>query len=229
MLLQVGGHAAQGTVRALMEDSLFHTTDGHVLCISDGMGGMGGGAPASQSCVQAIQNASAALPQDTGDVTTNDLIACTWLGDAFEAAQNGVEAVQQMDPANGKAGATLVVGLTLGDNMWVGNVGDSRAFRLRGGVLKQLTEDHAIRPNVLYRFIGVRGRHIPDVDQVDMAPGDIFLFCSDGLYGFVAEDAIKTCMQSGKTAKEIADDLIALALANNTRDNSAAVVAIVSR
>lgn len=127
--------------------------------------------------------------------------------------------------------------------MLVGHVGDSRAYRLRGGELKQITQDHSIvaellrnnvitaemarnHPyrNVITRAVGVDPVVTPDVIDEDKQPDDVWLVCSDGLYNMVSDDVIRDTLASSETDEQAADSLLSLALENGGSDNITFVI-----
>ena len=127
--------------------------------------------------------------------------------------------------------------------MLVGHVGDSRAYRLRGGELEQITQDHSIvaellrnnvitaemarnHPyrNVITRAVGVDPAVIPDVIDEDKQPGDVWLVCSDGLYNMVSDDVIRDTLMQSETDDQAADCLLSLALENGGADNITFVI-----
>ena len=129
----------------------------------------------------------------------------------------------------------------------VGNIGDSRVYRLREGELKQLTRDHTMEreilrrrsvrqvdasvetrasmlSHVLTRAVGVGNESKLDWRKIDMHAGDVFLVCSDGVYGFVKPDALKAALASGEAAKDIVRRIGDLVLEGGAGDNYSAIV-----
>src|SRR5205085_5379278 len=113
------------------------------------------------------------------------------------------------DPSTSGMGTTMTVALVEGTNVTFGHVGDSRAYRYRGGSIEQITEDHSLvnellksgklspeeadthpQRSVITRAVGTD----PDVDvdsfTIEADPGDVFLICSDGLTDMVRDDDI---------------------------------------
>src|SRR5262245_55019100 len=199
-----------------------------LLVIADGMGGHRGGEIASQVAVAAIEaafEASSAAPDEL-------------LLDAFQEANVRVRERAHREPALAGMGTTGVA-LWLGrkGRAWVAHVGDSRAYRLRDGVLEPLTADHSVvgellrrgllspaeadahpRRNELIRSIGAMEEMEIDVAQVDARPGDRFLLCSDGLC-CVVDDAEIGQVLSRASTDEAAHELIEIAKARGGPDN----------
>lgn len=147
------------------------------------------------------------------------------------------------------SGSTLTCGMILEDRLFIGHVGDSRAYLLRTGQPpKQLTKDHslvnrlmemgqltedeaAIHPqrNVLYRAIGQGGALEIDVLTYALTPGDRLLLCSDGLWGFVEETEIWGLIQQASTPQQACAQLVDAANAAGGNDNITIVLAEVWR
>jgi protein phosphatase len=142
-------------------------------------------------------------------------------------------------------GTTLVVGVFLGDMLLVGHIGDSRCYRLRDGVLEQITKDHSllqeqidaglITPaqaahssikNLVTRALGVEGQVMLEVNEHLVLPGDLYMMCSDGLSDMVDDPAIAKIVTSQGELEVTADELIAAANANGGRDNISVLLAV---
>jgi serine/threonine protein phosphatase PrpC len=142
------------------------------------------------------------------------------------------------------SGSTLTCGMILGDRLFVGHVGDSRAYLLRvNQPARQLTKDHslvnrlmemgqlteeeaAIHPqrNVLYRAIGQGATLEVDVFTYALEPGDRLLLCSDGLWGMVDEAEIWRLVQEAETPRQACVQLVDAANAAGGNDNISVVL-----
>ena len=178
------------------------------------------------------------------------VLPITALADSFQAVVTSASMVVRSgptvdDPRIGtlKKGTTVTVLWEDGKRVLVGHVGDSRAYRLRGGELEQITQDHSIvaellrnnvitaemarnHPyrNVITRAVGVDPAVIPDVIDEDKQPGDVWLVCSDGLYNMVSDDVIRDTLMQSETDDQAADCLLSLALENGGADNITFVI-----
>jgi protein phosphatase len=139
---------------------------------------------------------------------------------------------------------TTVVGLLLSGSIGaVAHVGDSRAYRLRNGLLDQLTQDHTwvneqvvagflskeqarSHPlkNVVTRALGGESDVLVDVREVDLQPGDLYLLCSDGLTGMLSDADIRDRLDSGRSLHEICRALINDSNARGGIDNVTVVL-----
>jgi serine/threonine protein phosphatase PrpC len=191
----IGRHAGRshpGRRRRRNEDSFVVAPP--LFAVADGMGGARAGDIASRL-------AAATVREEEGDrVDVVELIR--------EANRRVFERARDDASASGM-GTTMTVALVEGDQVTIGHVGDSRAYRLRENALEQLTEDHSLvaelvrsgklspeeaethpQRSMITRVLGTD----PDVDAdtftVEAQPGDVFLLCSDGLTTMVEENHI---------------------------------------
>lgn len=119
---------------------------------------------------------------------------------------------------------------------YICNVGDSRVYRFRGGVLKQLSVDHAAavppflegkHKPALSQWIGIPPEEmqlVPHIARSTVESGDIYLLCSDGLTDMVTDDGIAALLRAGGDAGTTAQRLIDAALAGGGRDNITVIV-----
>ena len=225
-LIQSASLSHEGKVRTRNEDSFCVRDKDGLWAVADGMGGHEGGEWASARIVGELGR----IPTDRGFEA-----AC----DAAEAAiRDANEAILAEAHERGKQmGSTVVVLIVNGARYAILWVGDSRAYLLRDSELKPLSRDHSQvqemvdrglmtaeqaighpMGHILSRAVGVR--EAVEVDRVtgDVRPGDVFLLCSDGLYGYVDESDI-----DGLLSREAPDralkQLIDLTLANGAPDN----------
>jgi protein phosphatase len=139
-------------------------------------------------------------------------------------------------------GTTIVAGVIHEDWLIVANVGDSRAYLVRGDLAQQITRDHSwvadqvqagtltpqqaethIYRNIVTRCLGHRPSISVDVFERPLEPGDVILLCSDGLSNMVSDDEIARVLHE-RSPKRAADDLIALANQRGGPDNITALI-----
>ncbi len=219
--------------RANNEDNILIAGD--LFLVADGMGGADCGEKASAAIVDEFGK----LPPTTGR---------NWFRLGLEASRASMKRFQATDATCKKTGSTLTAARRNGSQLELCWLGDSHFFRLRGGELKRLTVEHSMAMYLLQRgwikeediadhpqrtdllkCVGPEGA-TPDWDteSFEMEAGDIYLLCSDGLTDYSDLDRIKAILSSGKSAKETVEELIAMALADKTKDNVCAIVIIVS-
>ena len=221
-----------GRVRTANEDSceIFSRDDGtRLLVVADGMGGAQGGATASQTALATIAErfarAASARPR-------------AMLADAIQDANIRVFELAQAQPELEGMGTTVVAfHLDARRRGTVAHVGDSRAYRYRRGRLEPLTTDHSVvaemqrrglltpseaavhpRRNEILRAVGVLPAVEVEISEVEVAAGDRFVLCSDGLSGVVEDEEIAAIVQS-EDPETAVDRLIAMANDRGGPDN----------
>ncbi|MBV9851148.1 MAG: Stp1/IreP family PP2C-type Ser/Thr phosphatase [Armatimonadetes bacterium] len=212
-----------------------------VLVIADGMGGRSFGEKASAAAVETVQDTLIEmLSQERGDaVDTGEALAS-----ALRKANARVYELGRGGDDGQGMGTTCVAAVIQGEALSVAHAGDSRAYLLRDGKLKRLTDDHSyvaeqVRAgaiseesarrsrfrNVITRAVGIGPTITPDVARYPVQPGDHLLLCTDGLTNMVPEDEIAQTLQYAPSPQAAAERLIHLANRNGGKDNITAVVA----
>ncbi len=202
--------------------------DSGVFVVCDGMGGAAAGETASRL---AADTAAAVLAKSgVGDAG---------LRDAVRQANVTVYQHARQDRRLEGMGTTLVALAVDSTRAWVAHVGDSRCYRWRGGVLQRLTHDHSLveeqirfgrmtreqarrspMQNVITRAIGTREEVVPDVQELPLEHGDVFLLASDGLTRELSDPALSAILASaGHDLEAACDRMIAAANAAGGRDN----------
>lgn len=245
-----------GMVRGHNEDAVMGThfdfgqgTKGvscHLGIVADGMGGAAAGEVASALTVETVSREvylsflEALLNPDQNYVNPRRL-----LYHAVECANERVWRAAREHPGFFGMGSTVDTLLTCQGRLFVSHVGDSRVYRVRGGHLTQLTEDHSFvnelvkegrltpdearthpRKNVITRAIGSRPRVRVDSLTGRLDSGDLYLLCSDGLSGMLEDDELHSVLQlwhggknGGSPLEEIAQELIERANRAGGHDN----------
>jgi protein phosphatase len=218
---------------------------GYGATVADGMGGHAAGEVASKLAITTFLNLVLGTP-DWILRLDDELLP-------QEIKRRAVERFGQIqtvmaehalaDPRLEGLGTTLAI--SLGQELFLAHLGDSRAYLLRQGKLYQLTRDHtlvqelvdrgALTPqqgassrlrHVLTKSLGGHGEPVtPDVQELVLEDGDCLLLCTDGLTDMVAEPQIAAILGSAATAEGACHELIDQALAGGGKDNVTAVVA----
>ena len=220
-----------GRVRERNEDAILTDPSGALWAVADGMGGHGQGDVASDLVVEVL----ASIPDE---------------GEPRELLLSRLEAanadVHRRGRKAGVMGATVVALLLRG---WIGHVawaGDSRAYLVRGGVLERLTQDHSVvqemidrgelapeaaarhpDAHVVTRAVGAASTLEPGLMQVELAPADRLVLCSDGLSACVSDARIACLVGAALTAEAACRSLVATALDEGAPDNVSIIVVIV--
>ena len=228
-----------GRVRSGNEDSLYAdaTPDRGLFIVADGMGGHAAGEVASAMAVEIVAAELAALR------SADDVDGPARMAAALVAANRAIHERTARESDKAGMGTTASV-LAVSDTAYlIGQVGDSRIYLLREGVLRQVTRDHSyvqeqvdaglLSPeqaryhpysNVITRCIGANGTVEPDVFAGEVHAGDVFLIASDGLTGMVEDRRLQQLLSSRAAPARVVDALIAEANGRGGLDNITAIV-----
>ena len=216
----------QGCVRDHNEDSYCAREPQGLWAVADGMGGHEGGEWASAVLVEKL---------DAIDVPGDFAAARSAVAEAIRRANR---IILERARERGRQMGTTVVALLVQDQRYALSwVGDSRAYLLRDGELRQLSRDHTqvqemvergiMTPedadghpmgHILSRAVGVQDEVRVDEADGEVRPGDVFLLCSDGLHGYVEHRDIARLLARG-SPERACDALVELTLANGAPDN----------
>ena len=238
--LDVAALSHVGMVRSSNQDSLCALSGSQsppgldaLLAVADGMGGHRAGDVASDMAVRGLVDRVSRLERGAGAAD---------LADAVRRVNADVHAAAQRPETLGM-GTTLTAAALRGRSLALAHVGDSRAYVLRRGELRQMTRDHSwvadrvaqglLSPaqaeghpwsNILTRAVGIEPRVQVDFSVETVRDRDVLLLCSDGLHGMVGDDDIARLLAAGD-ARAACRALVDLANANGGIDNVAVVVA----
>ena len=238
-----------GRERKNNEDAFRISPDSGLYLVCDGMGGHASGEIASQIASDAmvrfvsqdIHRPDVRWPIDTPAGLAEEARV---LDAAVRVANSEVFAAAAVNPLHKGMGTTIVGVLAGTYRLGLVHVGDSRIYRMRGGELTQLTEDHSLlnfyiqtRPmsaeqikqfagkNVIVRAVGLRDAVEPDVQVQEYCAGDVYLLCSDGVTDMVDDAIIAATLQDGgDKLTETAERLIDHALNGGGKDNITVVL-----
>ena len=223
-----------GKIRATNQDS--GSVGRHLFVVADGMGGHAGGDVASALAVQRLSRLDRAY-------SSVDEARETLFTNILEAGRELTSTVEEHPELTGM-GTTVSAMIRVGSQMVIAHIGDSRIYRLREGVLEQITSDHtfvqrlvdsgritpeeaAVHPrrSVLMRVLGdVDAEPEVDTHVVDTQPGDRWLLCSDGLSGYVPERDIAETLLTIDDVELVCHKLITQTLSEGAPDNVTVVV-----
>ena len=204
--MQLFGLCHIGRVRKNNEDSLRMEPGLNTVIVADGMGGANAGEVASAITVETVVGYLNNPPES--------LAIPERIKEAIRAANTKVWETAGQRPECAGMGSTIVMAHWDQDRIWIQNAGDSRAYRLRNGELTQLSYDQNVgndlrhslgltdeqvkrypQRNVLTMAVGVGPDILVRCYEEQMEPGDIYLLCSDGLYGPVKEIGRASCRE----------------------------------
>ncbi|MBO4205175.1 PP2C family protein-serine/threonine phosphatase [Micromonospora echinofusca] len=221
-----------GLVRANNEDTAL--AGERLVAVADGMGGLPAGEVASEIVIRILHDLPLpGTPEDAPAV----------LRAAISVANQRIRAAIGSDPAREGMGTTLTAGLLAADRLTIAQVGDSRCYLLRQGVLRQLTRDDTFvqalvdqgaltleearrHPQRSLITQAVQGEDRPPaIGVLAVVPGDRLLLCSDGLSDYVEDLAIGTALASYPDRQQCVEQLVKLAHQAGAPDNVTVVVA----
>src|SRR5947207_2166135 len=231
LALNVGKCTLLGNYRENNEDSIEvkQFPDMSLCIVADGMGGQAAGEIASKRAIEVVprelrKNLTPAASQEQARAVVRKAVV---------QANEEIITMGSLDRDLKNMGTTVVLALwRKGPEMYIANLGDSRAYLIRAGAIEQLTVDHSLAQalvenktisaaeakehrfrNVLWKYLGSKEiGEGPDVHAIVLEKGDRFLLCSDGLTGPVPDDKILQFVQEHPNVQECADGLGQLAL-----------------
>ncbi len=201
ILVAAEGQSDGGRIRRRNEDNFLVMPERSLFVVADGMGGYAGGDIASAIAVEAIgyafeTNTFEGNTESEQEVPRRGRETACAIQMANQAILARADAEKQLEGMG-----TTVVAARFSPNkqrVYIGHVGDSRCYRVRGNSIKQLTTDHTFRglgmqgpgSQHLYQAVGIRRRISISILVDKPRPGDIYLLCTDGLSKMVRDDEI---------------------------------------
>ena len=215
------GFTHPGRQREENEDAFGSFLDERLFAIADGMGGHNAGEVASVMAIDALETFFRSFHADPRQTWPHPVdrqlsLGANLLRVGVKVANDRIRAAAAEDHSHARM-ATTVVAIAIGDaQVTVAHAGDSRAYRLRGGEIQRLTRDHSLveemkaaRPdmpdeemaafahrNVVTRCLGSKEEVEAELFVDTVQEGDIFLLCSDGLWGSVPDEKIASIIGS---------------------------------
>jgi serine/threonine protein phosphatase PrpC len=227
-----------GRVRKQNQDACLLVTERGLFAVADGIGGRPAGDVAARIALERLPGAVDRARRRSRPGRLGSALA-----HAISELSTLVRSEAAADPRLDGMGTTLVFALVSGNTAHLAHVGDSRAYLLRAAHLRRLTEDHSLAGEMardglldaesasahplghaLTRAIGMPGSIRPEVREVDLAPGDRLLLCSDGLTKMVAEQEIGALLEARPEPSEACRALVDAANDAGGYDNISAVV-----
>jgi protein phosphatase len=252
--IHVGHRTAVGMIRDHNEDNEVVKEKGllssqipmsyGIYVVADGMGGHAAGEVASDL---AAETALSQANQEARSLTKPNLKHME--GIVARACQAANQAVyDERHKRESDMGTTIVAALRIGDQVTIGNIGDSRAYLINARAIKQITVDHSLvqrlldtgqiseaearvhpQRNLIYRVVGDKKSIEPDTFSLRLRPGDQLLLCSDGLSGMVPDDVIWQTTLSFQDPQAACNRLIELANQAGGEDNITVIIVQATR
>lgn len=249
MRILLAGKSDVGRRRQKNEDSFLLSPELELMMVADGMGGHVGGELASKLCVETTQQILTELDRDPestveegSEVKPGDFQS--YLRYAISSASGRIFHKSHEEPALKGMGTTAVAALFRKNMVYIANVGDSRAYRIREGKIEQITEDHSLVgeqvkagilspeeakshrfKNIITRSVGFQEAVQADVDIRTVQVGDRYLLCSDGLSNMLDDTDLCRVVSANSDAEQACQQLIDLANERGGDDNITVVIA----
>lgn len=238
-----------GLQREHNEDSFVVLKEFDLFVVADGMGGHRAGDVASKLATETIGEFFKSTAND--DVTwpfhfdTNLSEEENRLLTGIRVANRQIFERSSRSREHHGMGTTVVGAMfsSRKSRMYIGHVGDSRCYRVRGNEIQLLTRDHSLindyllampdlteeqrselPKNVITRALGMQDQVVVDIQHDDPHPGDVYCLCSDGLSGMVEDEEIFQIVRSANDIAEACRNLIARANERGGEDNITAVL-----
>ena len=243
LAVEVAGKSDVGCVRTNNEDNFGYDLRYGIFVVCDGMGGQAAGEVASKLGVEVLLSyfhhaAESGEYQQVGEPVeglSRDALA---LASAIRLANRTIYETGQKQAASAGMGSTVVAALVRGNALVIANVGDSRIYLIRQGVIQQLTQDHSLvmeqvrrgyltleqaersdMQNIILKALGSEENVDPDVEDLVVLQDDILLLCSDGLTKYVRDPEILQRVSAAATLDEACNVLIQTAKDRGGDDN----------
>lgn len=234
-----GSVCITGNYRDNNEDSIHVDKDGRFFLVADGMGGQSAGEKASALAIELVGERMSSLEATDADSLTSSI------RDAVAHANVEIMALGSLDPQYSGMGTTIVLMVPSNDGSLIaGNLGDSRAYRLAGGELTQVTKDHSLTQalidagtispdearthrykNMLFKYLGTKeGNDGAETHELSRAVNERFLLCSDGVTDGINDAMIAEVLTSQDDPQTAATAVVESALEGGSRDNITCVV-----
>lgn len=237
-----------GMIRELNEDAIFANPVRGLVILADGMGGYNAGEVASGMATSFLASALETSFFDPPPAGANHpgekSFAHGCLQDSIARANTAIYNAAVSEPQFSGMGTTLVTALFHDDKVTVAHIGDSRMYRLRDDALSVVTRDHSLlqeqidngmisaeearysqNKNLVTRALGVEPSVEPEINEYPVQPGDVYLFCSDGLNDMLVDEEIQLVLQTLSVNLDLAaKHLIQMANDNGGRDNISVIL-----
>lgn len=221
-----------GNVRENNEDAYYLDAEiGCLFAVADGMGGHRAGEVASELAIEAVKETFREMAQ-----AHQAPVAA--IQKAFALAAEKIEARALTDQACEGMGTTLTMAFKSEDVLYIGHIGDSRAFVVKDGTIKQITKDHSLvaelvrtgaisteeakshpQRNVIMRALSVGCQPVADIHEIELEGENLLLICSDGLTDYLDQDEILKVIKQENQISETVRVLCNSALTQGGHDN----------
>ncbi len=248
LTLEFHGAVDPGRARSNNEDCVDLDEAAALAVLADGMGGYNAGEVASHMATSFVRTELGRwLRESTSQAPSTDHEVRRAMDICVDNANRAIFNAANSNPQYAGMGTTLVVAVVRDTRLFIGHVGDSRAYRLRAGRLQQITRDHSllqeqidaglitieqaafsVNKNLVTRAVGVEDTVLLETHQHEVSAGDLYLLCSDGLSDMLDDATIAQLLQTNDSLPSTAAALIAAANDAGGRDNISVILIRVS-
>ncbi|MGI6224898.1 MAG: Stp1/IreP family PP2C-type Ser/Thr phosphatase [Peptococcales bacterium] len=223
-----------GLVRKANEDNFLTDKKRGLFVVADGMGGHERGDLASSIAIKTLDSFLTLEVINTHKVNA--------LCQAIQKANGLIFQEAQTNKSCAGMGTTITATLFIDDQLYIGHIGDSRAYLIRDARIDLLTKDHSLvgelvrkgelteseayrhpHRNVLTRALGTEPKVEVDISEYKIKTGDLLLLCTDGLYNLVNDSEILSIIKKNNL-KESVNQLVKIALERGGVDNITVVL-----
>ena len=242
LTIELSAAVDPGRARSNNEDSVALDNDVALAVLADGMGGYNAGEVASNMATSFIRTELGRWLREAQS-HASDAEVRRAMDICVDNANRAIFNAANSNPQYAGMGTTLVVAVFRENRLLVGHVGDSRAYRLRGGRLQQITRDHSLlqeqidaglitpeqaafsaNKNLVTRAVGVEDTVLLETHQHDVQPGDTYLMCSDGLSDMLDDASIGQVLLAHDSLTAACQALIDAANDAGGKDNISVVL-----
>jgi serine/threonine protein phosphatase PrpC len=246
-VLEIVTRTDPGMVRSNNEDAVMANASCGFAVLADGMGGYNAGEVASGMAI-AMLGSELEKAFVERDPSSLDASGKSWAQVALETemarVNSAIYQAAQSQPQYAGMGTTLVVAVFHDNKVTVAHIGDSRLYRLRGEDFQPITRDHSLlqeqidsglltaeqarhsqNKNLVTRAVGIDPEVPAEIHDHEVLPGDVYLFCSDGLNDMVEDEEIAMTLGALSANLELcAMQLVEMANDNGGRDNVSVIL-----
>jgi PPM family protein phosphatase len=242
MTIEIHAAVDPGRARSNNEDSVATDADVALVVLADGMGGYNAGEVASNMATSFIRTELGRWLREASAQATDAEVKRA-MDICVDNANRAIFDAANANPQYAGMGTTLVVAVFRQQHVLLGHVGDSRCYRLRAGRLTQITRDHSLlqeqidaglitpeqaafsaNKNLVTRAVGVEDTVLLETHQHDLAPGDLYLMCSDGLSDMLDDLGIAQLLMSSESLESTCQALVDAANDAGGKDNISVIL-----
>jgi protein phosphatase len=242
MTIEIHAAVDPGRARSNNEDSVATDDSVALAVLADGMGGYNAGEVASSMATSFISSEMGRWLREASS-QASDAEVRRAMDICVDNANRAIFNAANANPQYAGMGTTLVVAVFREGQLRVGHVGDSRAYRWRGGQLAQITRDHSLlqeqidaglitpeqaafsaNKNLVTRAVGVEDTVLLETHLHEVHPGDIYLMCSDGLSDMLDDAMMSRLLQMNDSLPAAGQALIDAANDAGGKDNIALIL-----